>query len=175
MIKIKHLDRDNIQYINMCDESFPISSYLTILYENGQFSFKENPIPSFDKQYESTKVDADEYLNNPDKTIIFCFYNKHIAGQVILEKHWNNYVWLEIAVRREYRRKGIGRTLIKASIEWSKSRDFPGIMLETQNNNVPACHFYKACGFKLGGIDTELYKGINPNNDEIAMFWYYRF
>ena len=48
----------------------------------------------------------------------------------------------------------------------------PGIMLETQNNNVAACRFYESCGFHLGGFDRELYRGITPDTDETALFWY---
>ena len=35
----------------------------------------------------------------------------------------------------------------------------PGIMLETQNNNVAACKFYEKCGFVIGGFDFLGYKG----------------
>ena len=46
-------------------------------------------------------------------------------------------------------------------------------MAETQDNNVPACKFYESYGFKLGGFDKYLYKGIDKTNNEIAIFWYY--
>ena len=36
----------------------------------------------------------------------------------------------------------------------------PGIMLETQNNNVAACKFYEKCGFVIGGFDFLVYKGL---------------
>lgn len=175
MIEIKELDKNNTQYINRCDDYFTISSICSITFKNGKFDLEEKPVDPYRKKYESTKIDIEDFLKDPNKTILFGFYNNQIAGQVILEKHWNNYVWLEIAILEEYRRKGLGRKLIESSIDWSKSKGFPGIMLETQNNNVPACKFYKACGFKLGGIDTELYKGINKDNTEIALFWYYQF
>jgi len=49
----------------------------------------------------------------------------------------------------------------------------PGIMLETQNNNVKACRFYESCGFVIGGVDFHVYKGIDPDSREAAVYWYY--
>jgi ribosomal protein S18 acetylase RimI-like enzyme len=48
-------------------------------------------------------------------------------------------------------------------------------MLETQNNNLPACRFYEHCGFTLSGFDRNLYKGINKDTEEIALYWYLLF
>ena len=48
-------------------------------------------------------------------------------------------------------------------------------MLETQDNNVPACRLYERCGFQLRGFDTHLYKGHDPATGEIALYWYLTF
>jgi ribosomal protein S18 acetylase RimI-like enzyme len=61
---------------------------------------------------------------------------------------------------------------MQKAVDWARERNLPGIMLETQDVNVPACRFYENLGFKLRGIDTHLYKGLNPNTDEIALYWY---
>jgi ribosomal protein S18 acetylase RimI-like enzyme len=51
----------------------------------------------------------------------------------------------------------------------------PGLMLETQNNTHAACLLYEKHGFRLGGIDRFLYRGIDPRSREIALFWYLDF
>ena len=61
---------------------------------------------------------------------------------------------------------------MQKAVEWAKVKRLPGIMLETQNNNVTACRFYENFGFKLRGFDTYLYKGLTPATDEIALYWY---
>ncbi len=61
---------------------------------------------------------------------------------------------------------------MQEAIAWARSKQLPGIMLETQNINVAACRFYESCGFKLGGMDRFLYKGISKDLDEIALYWY---
>lgn len=51
----------------------------------------------------------------------------------------------------------------------------PGIMLETQNNNVAACKFYEKCGFVIGGFDFLVYTGLDKTSDEVAIYWYLHF
>jgi ribosomal protein S18 acetylase RimI-like enzyme len=53
-----------------------------------------------------------------------------------------------------------------------RPRGLPGIMLETQNNNIGACKFYERCGFQLGEFDKFLYKGLEEEMTETAMYWY---
>jgi ribosomal protein S18 acetylase RimI-like enzyme len=48
-------------------------------------------------------------------------------------------------------------------------------MLETQNNNVRACYFYESCGFRIGGFDNLLYRGLDPDTDEVAIYFYFQF
>jgi ribosomal protein S18 acetylase RimI-like enzyme len=102
--------------------------------------------------------------------------DEQLAGQVILRKNWNHYAYLEdIAVDAGFRRLGVGRALLQHTVAWAKARQLAGIMLETQNNNAAACRLYESCGFKLAGFDRYLYKGLDPNTDEIALYWYLLF
>jgi ribosomal protein S18 acetylase RimI-like enzyme len=67
---------------------------------------------------------------------------------------------------------GIGRRLLEHGIQWARENEFPGVMLETQDDNVPACTLYQSCGFVLSGFDRNVYKAINPNTRETALYWY---
>lgn len=172
MIQIVKLKYDNLQYLNKCDEEFEIASEYSIEFRNNNFFLTEIPVIPYFKKYESEKVDTKKFLNGNDCIVYFGFYRNELGGQVILKKNWNNYAWLEIAVKQKFRRKGIGKRLIETSVNWCKEKNFPGIMIETQNNNVSACKFYNSCGFELGGFDKNFYKGIDPKNGETALFWY---
>jgi streptothricin acetyltransferase len=70
------------------------------------------------------------------------------------------------------RRSGVGAQLILRAESWARGRGLAGIALETQNVNAPACRFYRAMGFRIGGYDRYLYTGIDPDTREIAVFWY---
>ena len=69
----------------------------------------------------------------------------------------------------------MGRALLQHAVAWARERQLAGVMLETQNNNVAACRLYESCGFQLGGFDRYLYKGLHPDTDEIALYWYLLF
>ena len=66
----------------------------------------------------------------------------------------------------------MAKNLFCQAKQWARERNLAGIMLETQNNNVSACKFYERCGFRLEGFDQYLYKGVNLETDEIALYWY---
>jgi ribosomal protein S18 acetylase RimI-like enzyme len=86
---------------------------------------------------------------------------------------WNQFAYIEdLAVNPDFRGLGIGRKLIERAIQWARENNFPGVMLETQDDNVPACTLYASCGFRLSGFDRDVYKAINPNTREAALFWY---
>lgn len=98
------------------------------------------------------------------------------AGQITLSPNWNNYALIEdLSVDVSCRRSGIGRKLIDQAITWARAAGMKGIMLETQNNNVKACLFYESCGFRIGGMDACLYKGLDLRHRETALFWYLLF
>ena len=81
----------------------------------------------------------------------------------------------EITVDKKYRTLGVGKRLINQAKQWAKEGNMPGIMLETQNNNVAACKFYEKCGFVIGGFDFLVYKGLDMTSDEVAIYWYLHF
>lgn len=81
-------------------------------------------------------------------------------------------VW-NILVDRSYRRRGLGGQLMNRAIEWARRHGLRGIMLETQTNNLPACHFYQAVGFKLCGLDDHFYSNDDIGMKEVAIFWWH--
>jgi ribosomal protein S18 acetylase RimI-like enzyme len=81
-------------------------------------------------------------------------------------------VW-NILVDRGYRRRGLGCELMNRAIEWARGHGLRGITLETQTNNLSACRFYQAMGFKLCGIDDHFYSNDDIGAKEVAIFWWY--
>ena len=172
-IVIKELDAINVQQVNQCDGTFLVDSILGLHVADGKISYTIATIPSFYKRYPNDDIDCTAYMGHPDKIVCFAYADGQLAGQIILHKHWNNYAYVaDIAVDVKFRKLGIGRTLMSQAVQWAKSKNLPGIMLETQNNNVGACRFYERFGFQLGGFDRLLYKGLNGDTEEIALYWY---
>ncbi|MFZ1323072.1 MAG: GNAT family N-acetyltransferase [Ignavibacteria bacterium] len=175
MITISEINKNNHHYLNKCDEEFEISTEYKIEFTEDSFKLREIAVNPYSKRYDNIKIDSTELITGSDTVIYFGFYKDELAGQVFLKRYWNNFAWLEISIKQKFRRKGVGKELIRASVNWSKEKKLHGIMIETQNNNVAACKFYESCGFTLGGFDLNLYKGIEKHKNEVALFWYLNF
>lgn len=52
-----------------------------------------------------------------------------------------------IAVSPEFRRKGIGRLLLSAAIDYATSVGAENVFLEVRTGNIPAKTLYESCGF----------------------------
>jgi len=64
---------------------------------------------------------------------------------------------ISIAVDPRYRRKGIGKTLLKHSLSYLKSRGARTVFLEVRASNVAAQALYRSFGFKKVGIKRNYY------------------
>jgi ribosomal protein S18 acetylase RimI-like enzyme len=175
-IVIREIDQFNDGDYGLCDSSFLVTSKLILSAGNGKISCRTVNVSPYTKTYGRHRTDSAEYDDRSEKTVFFAYVNEEIAGQVRVEKYWNGYAYInDLVVDAKYRRQGVGRTLIEQVTGWAREKGFPGLMLETQNNNVGACKLYESCGFELCGFDTHLYKALNPASDEIALYWYLMF
>lgn len=95
------------------------------------------------------------------------------AGRIRMLRWWNNFAYVDdLVVDTNYRGKGIGRTLLERGVAWARENGYPGVMLETQHDNVNACALYRSCGFVLSGFDSSVYKAIKLERPETALYWY---
>ena len=172
-ISIREIDANTLQYVNRTDNSYIVKSQLVLNAENGRISFGTKDVPPYMKHFQPDEIDYTTYISNPKKVVYFAFVQDELAGQIRILEWWNAYAYIgSIVVDLKYRRQGIGHALLERARDWAKSKGYPGLMLETQNNNVPACRLYEKCGFVLGGFDGYLYKGLNPSTDDVALYWY---
>ena len=170
---LHEINHHNIEDAGKCDDTFTVESRLAISTDETGIQFSIVPTTPYQKKYPRPTFDYNDYIENPDRLVYLAFVDNIIAGEIRLRKNWNNYAYIEdIVVDAEFRRRGIGRSLINKAIHWAKEKNLPGIMLETQNNNVAGCMLYQSCGFELAGFDRRLYQGIDPETDEIALYWY---
>jgi ribosomal protein S18 acetylase RimI-like enzyme len=163
----------HLKDVNSCDNTFTVDAKLVLDAENGVISYEVVSVSPYEKRYPLDELDVATYIANPDRIIYLAYLDGQLAGQIRIGKWWNRFAYIEdIVVHSPFRKQGVGRALIGQAITWAKAGGYPGIMLETQNINVGGCRLYESCGFKLGGFDTCLYKGIHPDKDEIALYWY---
>ncbi len=175
-IILQEISAATITDVNQCDGVFTIEAKLVLHVENDEIRTTIVAVPPTQKRYNTIEMDYLAYVDNPTKVIFLAYVAGAIAGQIILRKNWNRYVYVEdISVDVAFRQRGIGQALMAKAEQWAKQRHLVGLMLETQNNNVRACRFYEKYGFQLRGFDSFLYKGFNRETDEIALYWYLTF
>ena len=154
---IKELDRSDVKDLHQIDNEFDIDSKLILHLEDNRLSYTIVSVPHSTKRLPHDKYDYASYPDDPEKTAFLAYVDKQVAGEIILRNNWNRFALVEwIGVDRNSRRMGIGRALIARGLQWARDKKLPGIMLETQDNNVGACRFYESCGFVLKGFDTGL-------------------
>lgn len=81
-----------------------------------------------------------------------------LAGEV----HVNN-----VAVRPEFRRQGIGQNLLRALLDWGKSKQATQAVLEVRAGNSAAQALYRASGFQVAGRRRRYYR--DPLEDALLM------
>jgi streptothricin acetyltransferase len=177
-IYIVKADNTNIDQVNKMDNRFIVDSKAVLKIEEGQIHYSVKEVPAFIKKYpeRDRQYDYSDYIDNPNRAIYLAYHGERAVGQIILSTSWNNYALIEdIRVDISYRKQGIGTRLIGYAKEWAKQRGLAGLRLETQNNNIRACRFYESCGFHIGGFDQILYKGIQDDTIEVALYYYFLF
>ncbi len=172
MIQIQKINLENKHLVDNFDRKFTVKEKIALRMEDGNLTYSVIPVPPYEKEIPVDEVeDIDSFIDNDEKIIFLAFVNDQPAGQIKMIKWWNGYAYIDdLIIAPQYRGMGVGKSLIAEAVRWSKEKRSPGIMLETQDDNVAACRLYQSCGFVLGGFDKFTFKNIKPN--EIALFWY---
>lgn len=74
---------------------------------------------------------------------------------------------MNLAVAPEWRKKGIGRALMKALIEQLHSRGITALFLEVRVGNIPAQNLYRGLEFVEVGRRPKYY--VNPTEDALIL------
>jgi GNAT superfamily N-acetyltransferase len=138
--------------------------------------------PPFVKDYDAIKGKGPaRWLTRFDTTnwgLIAAYVNgDRIGGAVIahdaadvdlLENRTDLAVLWDIRVEPAERGVGVGRQLFRAVEAWARARRCTQLEVETQTNNVPACHFYRKMGCSIRSIDRFAYPNLPT---EVRLLW----
>ena len=171
-INIRQMDSGSLHHVDQFRRNSIVNEHLMLHIQDNKISYSIVQVEPYEKILDVDPEDYTTFINNPQKVIFFADVDGKPAGQIKLVPWWNKFAYVEeIAVDTDFRGKGVGHALMTRAIEWAKGQNFPGLTLETQDNNVPACKFYEKCGFVLGGFDLYAFKNLD-NASEIALYWY---
>jgi ribosomal protein S18 acetylase RimI-like enzyme len=174
---IRLADESFAAYVLGSDFSAQVCGYVSPVFNQAVADWPVRSIRAYRKDYGIDSAEFSRYREpNADGAIFVAWLGERAVGHVVVSKHWNNLAYVdELAVDAAARGQGVAKALLDVVRFWALKHDLPGIMLETQNSNVPACHLYERCGFKLGGIDYLRYQAIDTASHETALFWYQLF
>jgi ribosomal protein S18 acetylase RimI-like enzyme len=173
MMKISNVTGERIPRWTAADRSFLVEQIGSPRLENERLVLESARVEPYLKTY--TDDEPSDTLDAASEVECYvAFVGDQPAGELQCGPHWNGYLYIhDLVVGATFRRQGIGKAPVRHAKERARSLELRGVMLETQNTNLPACRLYERCGFVLGGFDRLLYKALEPNTMEVALFWYW--
>ncbi|MGI4840124.1 MAG: GNAT family N-acetyltransferase [Janthinobacterium lividum] len=176
-VSIRVADEGFAQYVAAADFGFIVSAYADPQIGVGVDHWQRRSVEPYRKCY---GIDPDEFSflreDSARGAIFVAWLGERAVGHVVVNIKWNGFAHIEeLVVDASARRRGVARQLIDVAGFWARKHNLPGIMLETQSNNLAACQLYERYGFVMGGVDHWRYRGIDPHTQESAIFWYLLF
>ncbi len=171
MIEIKIIDSAHQADINIPNQPFPIFGRMVPSYVDKSWSYT---VERFEQETEmcfpDECYDYDEMSNNT--VFIGAYDNDVCVGLAIIQDGFFKYMYLyDLKVDSNYRHMGIAKQLIDKAKETAISKGCKGIYTIGQDNNLAACRFYIKSGFRIGGLDTEVYKGTVQEGKADIIFY----
>ena len=106
-------------------------------------------------------------LTNPLSLWLVAVDGEKLAGYVGSQSVMGEADMMNLAVAPEFRRKGIGESLVISLIDNLKTLDIHSLTLEVRAFNEPALSLYKKLGFLLVGRRPNYY--TNPKEDALIL------
>ena len=187
MIYVKKTDRSCFEMYDSVSMNVDVKSeYKIKRIDNGLggFILEEVPVMPYVKDL-SVYERATEYEKEFDITH-WSFYmafddEKPVGAVTIAAKTENLYmiagrddacVLWDIRVADEYKHQGIGQKLFDLAVKNAKADGYRQMIIECQNNNVPACNFYRKQGALLSKVDMYAYYQEEACRNEVQFLWY---
>lgn len=170
-IMIRLIGKEDASDINIKNEPFKLFGRMLPCYQDGKWSYSiiENEKIEWD-----LFPDENYSFENMEKEYVFvgAYDGSVCIGLAILKHQWNKYIYLyDLKVNSAYRRQHIAAKMIKSAYVYAKERGYRGIWTIGQDNNLAACLFYVNNGFRIGGLDTDVYMGTKQEGKADIYFY----
>ena len=95
--------------------------------------------------------------------------NEVVVGFMIYELHKNRLHILNFAVHQDFRRTGVGRSMLDKLVGKLSYQRRSRILLEVRETNLPAQLFFKSAGFQAVSVLREFYED-SPEDAYVMQF-----
>lgn len=106
------------------------------------------------------KILKDEFYNENSEYFVIC-EDEIVCGFAGLWFNIDEAHIMNIAVRKDFRKNGIGSELLSFLIDEAKSKEKMCITLEVRDDNIPAIELYKKFNFDILGRRKKYYNNVN--------------
>ena len=170
-MEIRSIDNAHRQDINLPNQPFPLVGRLLPRYTDRRWDYAverfENPtemcFPDENYDYDSMAGDC---------VFLGAYEEGRCVGLAIMQRGFFKYWYLyDLKVNRDWRGRGVAGALIARAKELAREAGYRGLYTVGQDNNLIACLFYLKCGFRIGGLDTEVYKGTGQEGKADILFY----
>lgn len=172
MIEVRLIDTKYKEDINISNEPFPLSGRMIVEHTENGWNHREELLPL--EQITEMTFPDENYKFEEMKEYIFlgAYEGESCVGLAILCPTFNPCLFLyDLKINSNARGKGIGRLLIEEAFKIAQKEKYAGLYTVGQDNNLNACLFYLSCGFVIGGLDTEIYKGTKQEGKSDIYFY----
>lgn len=156
---------------SLFSRKYVVHARLSLAVEDGRLTYAVEAVEPYER--ELPPEDNDYGFDENEPAVFLAEWDGEPAGRIRMVGWWNGFAYVDdVVVQPPFRGRGIGRALLERGIQWAREKGYPGIMLETQQDNAAACALYASCGFQLGGFDSFVYKAMQAENPQTALYWY---
>lgn len=171
MIEVKIIDSAHKADVNIPNQPFALFGRMIPGYMDGRWSYStELSDTTGEMCFPDENYDYDEMKK--DCVFIGAYEGGQCIGLAIMKQGFFKYMYLyDLKVNREYRRKSVGKQLIEKAKSVAVQQGYRGVYTVGQDNNAGACLFYVKNGFRIGGLDTEVYNGTSQEGKADILFY----
>ena len=167
------IDRAHRADINLANEPFPLFGRMIPALKNGEWTYT---VQLFSEEERSEMCFPDEDYDfdamAADHVFVGAYDGEKCVGLAVLKQDMFKYLCLDdLKVCRAYRRQGVGRMLVEASLAAAREKGCIGLYAVGQDNNLAACTFYLKNGFEIGGFDNRVYRGTRQQDKANILFY----
>lgn len=152
--------------VKRLDTSYTSDQVYVVRSEGDVILLEPRPLDTPRRKRFPVELDADEWEHGrvavlDDEVRGFIAWDLEAWNQRM--RIWHCYVDLP------FRRRGGGRLMMDAALEWARGAGAVTAWLETSHVNHPGIAAYRRFGFEICGFDTTLYRGTSEE-DEVAVY-----
>ena len=171
MIELRIIDAAHGADIRLPNQPFELIGRMRPSYIDGKWDYDTERFAEVtrmcfpDEDYDYAAM-ADEFA------FIGAYDGGQCVGLAVMRDAMFKYMYLyDLKVSAEYRGRGVGSALIAAAKRLASERGYRGVYVVAQDNNLAACLLYIKCGFRIGGLDTDVYLGTSQQGKADITFY----